>query len=78
MEGGVNVSTILLMPLVNLPIYKSSSSPLEQVGLVMLEVDPCHPHLIPSKLDSLSTKFVVDKVKKDIRGKDRFMVLRKI
>jgi len=72
LDGGAEGLDVIL------PILELAGAKLESGGLVMLEVDPCHPHLIPSKLDSLSTKFVVDKVKKDIRGKDRFMVLRKI
>ena len=72
LDGGAEGLDVIL------PILELAGAKLESGGLVMLEVDPCHPHLIPSKLDSLSTKFVVDKVKKDIRGKDRFMILRKI
>jgi len=60
-----------------LPIIEIAEDKLESGGMVILEVDPCHPHILPSKLSSLATSFVVDQVKADIRGNDRFMVLRK-
>jgi len=61
LDGGAEGLDVIL------PILELSGAKLKSGGLVMLEVDPCHPHLLPSKLDSLHTKFVVDRVKKDIR-----------
>jgi len=60
-----------------LAILETAGDKLESGGMVILEVDPCHPHILPSKLSSLATNFVVAEVKSDIRGNDRFMVLRK-
>jgi len=72
LDGGAEGLDVIL------PILELSGAKLDSGGLVMLEVDPCHPHLLPSKLDSLHSKFVVDRVKRDFRDKERFMVLRKI
>jgi len=44
-------------------------------GYLLLEVDPCHPHILPSKLEA--TDFIIEKTVKDHQGKDRFLVLQK-
>jgi len=41
-------------------------------AFVALEVDPCHPHILPNKL----VEFHAAETIKDFNGKDRFMVLR--
>lgn len=71
LDGGAEGLDVIL------PIIELAGEKLSTGGLVMLEVDPCHPHLLPSKLDSLSSTFMVDRVVEDIREKERFMVLRK-
>merc|ERR1712106_1201037 len=71
LDGGAEGLDVIL------PIIELAGEKLSTGGLVMLEVDPCHPHLLPSKLDALSSSFVVDRVVEDIREKERFMVLRK-
>jgi len=41
-------------------------------AFVALEVDPCHPHILPPKLE----QFYASEVIKDFRDKERFMVLK--
>jgi len=71
LDGGAEGLDVIL-PLIELAGVKLSSG-----GLVILEVDPCHPHILPPKLESLHTRFVVDRVVEDFRDKERFIVLRK-
>jgi len=71
LDGGAEGLDVII------PLLELAGEKLESGGLVMLEVDPCHPHILPSKLDNLSAKFVVETLKKDMGGKDRFMVLKK-
>lgn len=72
LDGGAEGLDVIL------PILEMAGEKLPSGGLVILEVDPCHPHILPTKLDSLATSFVVDRVVEDFMGKERFMVLRKI
>jgi release factor glutamine methyltransferase len=57
-----------------LPILELSARLLQdkESGFVALEVDPCHPHILPSRLDA----FYAAETIKDFRAKDRFMVMR--
>jgi len=71
LDGGAEGLDVIL------PIIELAGGKLSTGGMVMLEVDPCHPHILPTKLESLETNFVVDRVVEDIAGKERFMVLRK-
>jgi len=60
-----------------LPLLELAGSKLETGGRVILEVDPCHPHILPPKLKSLKSSFIIRSVVKDFRDKERFMVLSK-
>jgi len=71
LDGGAEGLDVIL------PILELAGEKLPSGGLVILEVDPCHPHLLPTKLDSLATSFMVDRVEEDFMGKERFMVLSK-
>merc|ERR1712179_262408 len=44
----------------------------KEAAFVALEVDPCHPHILPGKL----VEFYAAETIKDFNDKDRFMVLR--
>ena len=44
----------------------------DKSAFVALEVDPCHPHILPPKLE----QFYASEVIKDFNGKERFMVLK--
>jgi len=44
----------------------------DKAAFVALEVDPCHPHILPPKLE----RFYASEVIKDFREKERFMVLK--
>jgi release factor glutamine methyltransferase len=56
-----------------LPILDLAGHVLSEGGLVALEVDPCHPLLLPPKLDT----FCITETLKDFRDKERFLVLRR-
>ena len=71
LDGGAEGLDVIL------PIIELAGVKLSPGGLVILEVDPCHPHILPTKLESLNTCFTVDRVVNDFREKERFMVLRK-
>jgi len=58
-------------------ILELAAAKLAPGGLVILEVDPCHPYILPPKLEKLQHGFSVEKVFKDFAGKDRFMVIKK-
>eukprot|EP00088_Acartia_fossae_P014872 TRINITY_DN1801_c0_g1_i7.p1 TRINITY_DN1801_c0_g1~~TRINITY_DN1801_c0_g1_i7.p1 ORF type:complete len:384 (-),score=59.56 TRINITY_DN1801_c0_g1_i7:80-1231(-) len=44
-------------------------------GLIFLEVDPCHPHILPLHLEKQALPFKIDKVLKDFQDKERFLIL---
>jgi len=46
-------------------------------GSVVLEVDPCHPYILPPKLQNLNSKFNIQRVVPDICNKERFLVLER-
>jgi hypothetical protein len=48
-------------------------------GRVLLEVDPCHPHLLPAHLERLfdGGRLSLERTVKDFRDKDRFVVIVK-
>ena len=68
LDGGAEGLDVIL------PIMELAENVLKDPdhGFVALEVDPCHPHILPPKLDT----FYVAEVIKDFRDKDRFMVMR--
>ena len=61
-----------------LPILEMAGVKLQAGGFVILEVDPCHPFILPEKLEKLQHQFSVEKVVKDFAEKDRFMILKKM
>ena len=71
LDGGAEGMDVIL------PILELAGGKLAPGGQVILEVDPCHPYILPPKLEELPHKFAVDKVVKDFTGQDRFMVLTK-
>lgn len=59
-----------------LDIVKLSRKILKPGGKIYLEVDPCHPHLLPPKLGQLpQPHFSLQSVHKDFNEKDRFVTL---
>jgi len=59
-----------------LDIVKLSRKLLKPGGKIYLEVDPCHPHLLPPKLGQLpQPQFSLQSVHKDFNEKDRFVIL---
>jgi hypothetical protein len=47
-------------------------------GRVLLEVDPCHPHLLPAHLRQLfDNRLQLERIVKDFADKDRFVVILK-
>lgn len=71
LDGGAEGLDVIL------PILELAGNKLLPGGLVILEVDPCHPYLLPEKLEKLQHSFEVVEVVKDFAEKDRFMVLKK-
>lgn len=58
-------------------ILELAGTKLESGGSVILEVDPCHPLILPPKLEELKHTFIVKDVIKDFTQRDRFMVIEK-
>ena len=56
-------------------ILKLCKDFLKPEGILFLEVDPCHPHIIGPDLEK--TGFQCKIVDKDFRDKDRFMMIQK-
>jgi len=54
-----------------LPIVELAGEVLEEGGFLALEVDPCHPLLLPPRVEGWGAEVI-----KDIHERDRFMVLR--
>ena len=71
LDGGAEGLDVILA------ILELANTRLRSDGRVLLEVDPCHPHILPEKLENKNSKFYVEKTIKDFAGKDRFMVLKK-
>jgi len=61
-----------------IPILELAGNKLEKSGLVVMEVDPCHPYILPPKLKSLGLDFEILHVVKDLRGNERFMIFSKL
>ena len=59
-----------------LPILNLAGRILPPGAPVFLEVDPCHPHLLPEHLDG-DHPLQISQVLQDFTGKDRFIILRK-
>ena len=74
LDGGADGLSVII------PILKFASEHLEDDGLVLLEVDPCHPLILESELQkqNLDMSFRVTEVCKDFCERDRFMMLQKI
>jgi len=70
LDGGAEGLDVIL------PLLKVSSTVLEKGGRVFLEVDPCHPHILPSRLPDFS--FHLREVIEDFSGRERFLVLDKV
>lgn len=61
-----------------LDIVKLSRKLLKPGGKIYLEVDPCHPHLLPPKLGQLpQPHFSLQSVHKDFNEMERFVILVK-
>lgn len=71
LDGGAEGLDVILS------ILDLAGQRLRSDGRVILEVDPCHPHILPPKLLTKNIQFYVEETFKDFAGKDRFMVLRK-
>lgn len=72
LDGGAEGLDVIL------PILELAGNKLASGGRVILEVDPCHPYILPEKLEKLQHVFEVEEVVKDFAEKDRFMVLKKL
>ena len=70
LDGGADGLEVILS------ILELARTRLTPGGLVILEVDPCHPYILPEKIQDKNIKFTVEKTVKDFAGKDRFMVLK--
>ena len=71
LDGGADGLDVILS------ILELATTRLRPGGLVILEVDPCHPYILPEKLKDKNIQFTVEKTVQDFAGKDRFMVLKK-
>jgi len=69
LDGGAEGLDVIL------PIFDLAKEHLVDNGLILLEVDPCHPHLLPPKLEG--SNLLIEKIVEDFQGKERFMVIRK-
>ena len=58
-------------------ILRCSEKFLTSSGCLFLEVDPCHPYLIPSFLEKSCQRLKILSVHKDFCDKERFIVLQK-
>ena len=72
LDGGAEGLDVILS------ILKVAGQVLPQDGEVYLEIDPCHPSILPDHLESLSHKFVLKQVYKDYMDKPRFICLTKL
>jgi len=70
LDGGAEGLDVIL------PLLKLSSTVLEKGSSVFLEVDPCHPHILPSRLPDFSLH--LREVIEDFSGRERFLVLDKV
>jgi len=69
LDGGAQGLDVIL------DILKLANQLLVPDGLVYLEVDPCHHHILPDQLVKQSLSFKVLETIKDFQGKNRFMIL---
>jgi len=58
-----------------LSIIKVAEHCLDDGGRLFLEVDPCHPHILPPRLLEIGSTFHIARTIKDFRDKDRFVEL---
>jgi len=72
LDGGAEGLDVIL------DILELAGGCLADGGSVVLEVDPCHPYILPPKLQNLSSKFDIQRVVPDIHNKERFLVLVKV
>lgn len=72
LDGGAEGLDVIL------PILDLAGKCLVDGGRVLLEVDPCHAHILPPKLANMDTEFRLDQVVKDFLDKDRFLILEKL
>jgi len=74
LNGGKDGTEVII------PILKFAKDNLKPNGLVIMEVDPCHPLLLPRRLSQnpdLEVAISIESVRKDIFGKERFIVFRR-
>lgn len=71
LDGGADGLDVIL------PIVELADRVLPADGKIFLEVDPCHPHILPSRLKSLHSRFLISEIIKDYRGVERFLVLNR-
>jgi release factor glutamine methyltransferase len=69
LDGGAKGLDVIL------DILKLANRLLVPDGVVYLEVDPCHPLILPEQLLKQSLPFKVLQTVQDFQGKDRFMLL---
>nr|ALS04392.1 HemK methyltransferase family member [Acartia pacifica] len=70
LDGGAKGLDVIL------PILDLAARQLKPAGLVFLEVDPCHPHILPAHLAESKLPFTILKVVKDYCDRDRFIILQ--
>ena len=77
LDGGKDGLSVIL------PILKYSTKHLNSEvnpgARLFLEVDPCHPLLLPEAIsaEGPEIQMEIEEVVQDFRGKDRFLVLKK-
>lgn len=59
------------------PILVSADKFLKPGSALFLEVDPCHPYLVPQMVAERCLKLTLKSVIKDHQGKERFLILSK-
>jgi len=69
LDGGAEGLDVILN------ILKLAEKVLTPEGQVFLEVDPCHPMILPDRLSDQKLGFTIAEVLEDFNGKNRFLVL---
>lgn len=69
LDGGADGLEVILS------IIKVADECLDEQGRIFLEVDPCHPFILPARLEEAGSAFHIARTVKDFRDRDRFVEL---
>jgi len=73
LDGGADGLDVVL------GVVRLAGRVLPPAGLIFLEVDPCHPHILPGRLAAMQPpQFAIAETIEDYRGVERFLVLRRV